>query len=128
MTRPPEDVLVRRSRRESALALATWLAAMLYTVSYCYLHGYGRSVEDLTFVLWFPDWVFWGIVVPWGVCVLFSCVFAFGIMGDEPLGEVTFSAGLTKVSGEDNYQSAFQRADQLLYSAKEACRNCVHLG
>ncbi len=47
---------------------------------------------------------------------------------DEPLGEVTFSAGLTKVSGEDNYQSAFQRADQLLYSAKEAGRNCVHLG
>jgi len=87
VTRPQEDLLVHRARREAALALATWLVAMLYAISYCYTHGYGRSVEDLTFVLWFPDWVFWGIVVPWGVCVLVSVVFAFRIMGDEPLGK-----------------------------------------
>jgi diguanylate cyclase len=47
---------------------------------------------------------------------------------DAPLGEVTFSAGLTRVAGEDNYQGAFQRADQLLYAAKEAGRNCVRVG
>ena len=38
-------------------------------------------------MLWFPDWVFWGIVVPWVICVLVSVVFAFRIMGDEPLGD-----------------------------------------
>jgi diguanylate cyclase len=44
---------------------------------------------------------------------------------DAPLGEVTFSAGLTLVAAGDKFHGAFQRADQLLYSAKEAGRNCV---
>lgn len=87
MTRPQEDTLVRHARREAAIALSMWLAAMIYSVGYCYLHGYGRTAESLTFVLWFPDWVFWGIVAPWGICTLASLVFAFLIMGDEPLGE-----------------------------------------
>lgn len=64
-----------------------WFVAMSYTVTYCYLFGYGRDAASLTFVLWFPDWVFWGIVVPWVICVAGSLVFAFRIMGDEGLGE-----------------------------------------
>lgn len=87
MTPPCEDPLLRNARREAFLALGMWLVAMTYTITYCYLHGYGRAPESLTFVLWFPDWVFWGIVVPWGVCVVVSTVFAFFVMGDESLGE-----------------------------------------
>ncbi len=87
MSRCPEDPVVTAARREASLALGMWLAAMLYTVTYCYLHGYGRDVESLSFVLWFPDWVFWGIVVPWGLCILASIVFAWRVMGDESLGE-----------------------------------------
>ena len=81
-----EDPVVRAGRREAALTAVIWIAAMSYTITYCYLHGYGRSLDDVKFVLWFPDWVFWGIVVPWLVCVGISTVFAFGFMGDEPLG------------------------------------------
>lgn len=69
------------------LAVGMWLAAMCYSVAYCYLNGYGRAVETLRFVLWFPDWVFWGIVVPWLVATLASIIFAFRVMGDQPLGE-----------------------------------------
>jgi diguanylate cyclase len=47
---------------------------------------------------------------------------------DAPVGEITFSAGLTVAAPADNYQAAFQRADQLLYAAKEGGRNCVRLG
>ena len=64
-----------------------WVIAMIYTVGYCYLNGYGRSAESLSFVLWFPDWVFWGIILPWSICILASVAFAFRFMGDEPLGE-----------------------------------------
>jgi hypothetical protein len=64
-----------------------WAVAMTYTITYCYLRGYGRDPASLSFVLWFPDWVFWGIIVPWSICAVGSLVFAFGIMGDEPLGE-----------------------------------------
>ena len=83
----PEDVVVKAARREAIMALAMWIIAMLYTITYCYLHGYNRSVESLTFVLWFPDWVFWGIVVPWLTCIVLSTVFAFRVMGDESLGD-----------------------------------------
>jgi diguanylate cyclase len=47
---------------------------------------------------------------------------------DEPLGEITFSAGLTPVADGEMHQSAFHRADRLLYDAKSAGRNCVQLG
>lgn len=46
---------------------------------------------------------------------------------DAPLGEVTFSAGLTRVSSDEMLPTAFQRADRLLYAAKEGGRNCVHV-
>lgn len=47
---------------------------------------------------------------------------------DEPLGAVTFSAGLVAVTEQDSDRSAFGRADKLLYAAKNDGRNCVHVG
>ncbi|HEY2894733.1 MAG TPA: DUF997 family protein [Pirellulales bacterium] len=82
-----EDLLLRSARREALFALAVWLISMVYTITYCYLNGYNRAPESLTFVLWFPDWVFWGIVVPWITCVIVSTWFAFRFMGDEPLAD-----------------------------------------
>lgn len=82
-----EDPVLRSARREAIAVLLTWVAALTYTVTYCYLHGYGRSLGSLTFVLGFPDWVFWGIVVPWLLCCLLSTWFAFRFIRDEDLGE-----------------------------------------
>ena len=82
-----EDSVVRSGRREALWSLALFAAALSYTVPYCYIYGYHRPVDSAKFVLWFPDWVFWGIVVPWLACVIASTYFAFRIMGDEPLGE-----------------------------------------
>ncbi|MGL4312817.1 MAG: GGDEF domain-containing protein [Sphingomonas sp.] len=42
---------------------------------------------------------------------------------DEPLGEVTFSAGLTAALAGEALDTVFERADALLYRAKEAGRN-----
>jgi len=82
-----EDPVLRSSRREALVVLCVWLGALAWTVGYCWRHGYGRPAEGLTFVLGFPDWVFWGIVVPWAACILFSFWFAFRFMTDEDLGE-----------------------------------------
>jgi diguanylate cyclase len=46
---------------------------------------------------------------------------------DEPLGEITFSAGLTIAQPHEGFSTAFQRADRLLYGAKSAGRNRLHL-
>jgi diguanylate cyclase len=47
---------------------------------------------------------------------------------DEPLGAVTFSAGLTAAREEECLGTVFGRADKLLYAAKHAGRNQVHIG
>ena len=33
-----------------------------------------------------PDWVFWAVVLPWGVILLFSAWFCFAFMADDDLG------------------------------------------
>ena len=87
MERPKEDPLLHSARREALIVFGVWLAAMVYTVTYCAWRGYGRSIEDLTYVCGFPDWVFWGIVAPWCACTLVSLWFAYHVMTDDPLGD-----------------------------------------
>jgi len=45
---------------------------------------------------------------------------------DEPLGAVTFSAGLTAVQPGETLGAVFGRADALLYAAKDGGRNVLH--
>ena len=45
---------------------------------------------------------------------------------DAPLGEITFSAGLTLVADGESLGTSVGRADRLLYAAKKDGRNCVH--
>ena len=40
-------------------------------------------------------------------------------------GKVTVSIGLTEVTKDDNFRSAFDRMDKALYTAKSDGRNCV---
>lgn len=93
-----EDPIVTSSRREALCFAVLWAATLSYTVGYCYTHGYSRgtdgydrvldgSLSGMTFVLGWPDWVFWGVVLPWGICTLISIVFATIVMRDAPLGE-----------------------------------------
>jgi hypothetical protein len=84
---PSGDPLLRTARREAAVVFAIWLAAILYTVGYSYTFGYGRTVESMTYILGVPDWVMWGIVLPWGVSTVAAVWFAWFFMTDEPLGD-----------------------------------------
>lgn len=93
MTEPAEDRVLKSARREAIVVFVTWVCALGYTVTYCYLNGYNRPVEDLKYVLGFPDWVFWGIVAPWGVCAVVSWWFAYRFMQDEDLGEELDESG-----------------------------------
>lgn len=82
-----EDPVVRGARREALAVAAVGVAATVYTLGYCAVFGYGRAGEPIEFVLGFPSWVFWGIVAPWGVCVLVAAWFSWIFMVDEDLGE-----------------------------------------
>lgn len=80
-----EDPLVRSTRREAIVTAVIFTTALTYTVGYCATYGYGRSLESLTFIFGLPDWVFWGILAPWGVCTLLSCGLSVMFMRDEVL-------------------------------------------
>jgi diguanylate cyclase len=47
---------------------------------------------------------------------------------NTPLGEITFSAGLTAAAPAEPFASLFARADSLLYAAKADGRNCLKAG
>lgn len=85
MSDPNEDPLVTTGRREAAVVLSLFVVALTYTVGYCTWHGYDRSLEDMTFVLGFPDWVFWGVVVPWGVCTVAGWLLSAFYIANTPL-------------------------------------------
>jgi hypothetical protein len=84
---PDEDPVVRDSRREAAITLVLFALAVTYTVGYCTLFGYNRSLAGMTFVLGVPDWVFWGIVVPWCACTVAGWVMSIFVISSNPLEE-----------------------------------------
>jgi hypothetical protein len=87
MNSRPEDPVLISARREALLVLIIWLTACVFSLTVCYRLGYGRDITTMTYVLGFPDWVFWGVVAPWTVCALLSFVLSYFVIRDEDLGE-----------------------------------------
>jgi hypothetical protein len=92
MTDPPrpadkEQQLLRHARREGLLILAVWAVCLIWSVGGSALFGYGRNPEDISLILGMPDWVFWFVALPWGVCLVFSVWFCFAFMADDDLGQ-----------------------------------------
>jgi hypothetical protein len=46
----------------------------------------GRGPERVQFLLGFPSWIFWGVVLPWFACTVFSLYFGAFLVRDEDLG------------------------------------------
>lgn len=82
-----EDPVVRSARREALTVLGVWLVALAWTVGYCTARGYSPETATTRFVLGLPEWVFWGIVVPWFACIAFGCWFSSFGMEDAVLEE-----------------------------------------
>jgi len=87
MTDRHEDPVLTSARREALLVFVIWLVACAYSISVCYRLGYGRDVTTLTYILGFPDWIFWGVITPWTVCTVLSFVLSYFVIRDDELGE-----------------------------------------
>lgn len=86
MNEPSDDPVLKSARKEAVAAILLFACALLYTVLYCAWQGYNRPPETLTFILGMPDWVFWGVLVPWAACFLVAFPFALTFMKDAELG------------------------------------------
>ena len=81
-----EQQLLRHARREGLLIMAVWTLCLIWSVASGYFLGYRRPAAEMTLILGIPDWVFWSVVLPWGLCFLFSIWFCFAYMADDDLG------------------------------------------
>jgi hypothetical protein len=92
--------LYRNARREMFVILVVTALALVWTVGYCYLFGYQhdeqswvvrtglatpRAADNFQQIAGLPDWVLFGIVIPWLVCTVFTIGFCF-YMKDDDLG------------------------------------------
>jgi hypothetical protein len=85
MRHAQEDPVVRTGRREAAISLALFAIAVTYTVTFCSWYGYDRNLDELRFILGFPDWVFLGILLPWSLCALAGAWMGGYYVTDNPL-------------------------------------------
>ncbi len=105
------DRLFVHALREARFILSLWACCFLYTVTYCYLFGYksheplpqatpvgvgevlgplesfNRDPASLTFPLslGIPDWVFFGVVLPWVVGGLLTFWYAGFLFVEDDL-------------------------------------------
>jgi hypothetical protein len=122
---PKPDPVFRNSLREAWVILGAWGTCFIYTVTYCYLYGYlshepmaestGPSIgalmgsmEELNrdpgslttpLGLAIPDWIFYGVVGPWIVCILFSLWFCLFYFEED---ELETSNRKSEAGGESN--------------------------
>jgi hypothetical protein len=87
-TRPAarEQQLLRHARREGWTIMVVWAVSLVWSVGSAYVLGYHRDAADIRLILGMPDWVFWSVALPWGLCLLFSAWFCFAYMADDDLG------------------------------------------
>jgi hypothetical protein len=82
-----EQRLLRNARREGGVIMIVWAVALLWTVTAGYFLGYHRPADTIHLILGIPEWVFWSVVLPWALCLLFSAWFCFIYMADDDLGQ-----------------------------------------
>jgi hypothetical protein len=102
----PDDVeydpTFLHSRREAVIIFGVWLAALLWTLPYCYFNGYVEDFQaDKLETIWgIPSWVLWGVAAPWLVANVFTTWFCFCYMKDDDLGETHEGANLEEEIAE----------------------------
>jgi uncharacterized membrane protein YhdT len=66
-----EDPRYAQANREALWALGYWLAFTVAVTGLAWVLGYGTPAAELEFVLGFPTWFFWSVLV---TSVIFSAV------------------------------------------------------
>ncbi len=116
-----DDPIYHNALREAKFITFLWTCCFFYTVIYCYLYGYltheslpsstgpavgqvvgllesfNRDPQSVSYPLGLgiPDWVFYGVVLPWGVCVVISVWYCLVMFVEDDLSD---SAGETEES------------------------------
>jgi len=106
------DPLLKNASREARLILFFWLVSGVVTIAVCYFFGYLSHEPDInstgpdlvhllgpftefdrrpdTFStplgLGIPDWIFYGVAVPWIACIVLTFWFCLRYFTEDDLG------------------------------------------
>ena len=75
------------SLRETFLILLTWIVFAIWVVGYSLRYGYNLHSDTFSTVIGIPEWVFWGIGLPWILAIFVTIGFAVFVVKDDPLEE-----------------------------------------
>jgi len=82
---PQVDQVYRHSLRESLVAVSAWLVCGVYSVTYCFLNGHGRKPDEIEVTWGIPNWVLFGVFLPWVLCNVFAWWYCFCFVKDQEL-------------------------------------------
>lgn len=76
-----------KTRQHFLLCLKEFKVGVFVTALYIalssaisYALGYNRDPNTIKLILGFPDWIFWGVLIPWVVIVTFTVIYGLIIM------------------------------------------------
>lgn len=76
------------ARRELIYIMIAWIAFMVWVIGYAKLHAYPKDPSQIRLMVGLPEWVLWGVAVPWIAATGFTVWFALAVMRDlEPENE-----------------------------------------
>ncbi len=75
------------ARREALVTMSVWTAGLAWTLCYCWFTGYDIPAEQMKVTFGMPSWIFWGILAPWILIILFTIWFGLFYITDDELGQ-----------------------------------------
>ncbi len=81
------DPVIIHAYRETVVILVVWLLGIAWTVGYCAMTGYNVPPEQIQITLGMPNWIFWGVLVPWVLVILFTIWFGLFYIADDELAQ-----------------------------------------
>lgn len=80
------DPFFLNARREAVIILIAWAVCLIWAVGFSALAGYDVDSDQVSIILGIPDWVFWGVLVPWIAATVFSVWFSLVYIADDDPG------------------------------------------
>ena len=89
-TKEKEDLgeSFRQSRKELWFMLVSWAVFLIWTLSYNSTHAFDMEKSGIDPIIGMPQWVFFGILVPWVAALVLTICFAMFFMKDTELLDV----------------------------------------
>ena len=78
------DPVFKNASREARVALLLFAAVFIWVLAVAARKGYGR--QDVVFIWGVPDWIFWGVILPWAASLGAAIWFGLRFMKEDDLG------------------------------------------